>query len=98
MTSVLTRGGDTQTEERPRGREAEMAVRRLQALGHLEPPEPGEEKDSLSQPAGGTSPPDTSLPDSGLPNHERLHSSNSQPPTLWAQQPWDGKAASPHPP
>ena len=47
MTHVLPRGGDSHTEERPRAREAETAVKHLQALGHLEPPEPGETRTRL---------------------------------------------------
>lgn len=47
MTSVLTRGGDSHTEERPQGREAETAVKGLQALGHLDPPEPEETRTRL---------------------------------------------------
>lgn len=94
-TGVLTRGGDTQRGEAMGERRQRGVCRPWGTCS----PRTGRRQgpDSLSQPAGGTSPPDTSLPDSGLPNHGRLHSCYSQPPTLWAKQPWDGKAASPRP-
>ena len=99
MTSVLTRGGDTHTEERPWGRGGDGSEASAGPGAPEAPRTRGRQgPDSLSQPAGGTSPPDTSLPDSGLPNHERLNSCYSQPPALWAQQPWDRKAASPRSP